>query len=691
MRTDIVMRITIWLVENLIDGPAGEAFAGDLLETFANGRSRWWCFGQALWRAASLTELRLRVLLLPLWYSIAFVLLHPLWQWSCASSVKTLESYRNVLAWPGSAVLEVLAGLLPAVCFVWIGVFAFVLLRWQVLRHINLIQIPLSLSFGCCMISAETVLRLNDAHHDLRMLSSTDFYYPVSHARFSALLFFALFTSIALLGPGSGTIHRRRSLRLLTRGSVVRAVRSLGILAVLAPQVSAQVMTPQGAPAKQLVRLIALFDGDDWSAFHAAYIASFVTSPPDVPLGREIFRQRTGGVDLRKVEGDTPTQAIMLVQEHNSDQFARITLEVEPDEPHRIVQLRMGPIERPSEFPYESLSDADVITQARTRIHALADRGQFAGVVLLQHDGHTAYSEAFGEADRTRHVANTMDTRFRIGSMNKMFTAVATLQLVAAGKLQLDAPIGRYLTDYPNKDAAAHVTIRHLLSHSGGTGDFFGAEFEAHRQTLRTHEDFVTLFGPRALRFEPGTRFEYSNYGFLILGAIIDRVSGQSYYQYVQDHVYAPAGMTSTGSEPEEVAVPGRAIGYTRAAGDGWQVNDAYLPYRGASAGGGYTTAGDLLLFAEALQGHKLLSVANTQLVLTPTDIPGGGDLYGFGFQIDREPSGLCFGHSGGSPGQAATLEICPRAGYTMVWLSNTDPPGALLPTQYVMHRLPSR
>jgi D-alanyl-D-alanine carboxypeptidase len=147
--------------------------------------------------------------------------------------------------------------------------------------------------------------------------------------------------------------------------------------------------------------------------------------------------------------------------------------------------------------------------------------------------------------------------------------------------------------------------------------------------------------------------------------------------------------MSSTGSEPEDVAVPRRAVGYTQEGGKGWRPNDAYLPYSGASAGGGYTTAGDLLRFAEALQQHKLLDVQNTQLLLTPNDTKGGGERYGFGFQIERQPSGLCFGHSGGSPGQAVMLEICPQAGYTIVWLANVDPPGALLLTDYLLHRLP--
>jgi CubicO group peptidase (beta-lactamase class C family) len=193
------------------------------------------------------------------------------------------------------------------------------------------------------------------------------------------------------------------------------------------------------------------------------------------------------------------------------------------------------------------------------------------------------------------------------------------------------------------------------------------------------------------LRFTPGTRFDYSNYGFLILGAIIDRVSGESYYQYVQDHVYAVAGMVATGSEPEDVAVSKRAIGYTQEGGEAWHPNDAYLPYRGASAGGGYTSARDLLRFADALQRHKLLSAHDTQLLLTPTDAQGGGNHYGLGFQIQHEPAGVCFGHSGGSPGQSAMLEVCPEAGYTIVWLANTDPPGALLLTDYLLHRFPKR
>ena len=165
--------------------------------------------------------------------------------------------------------------------------------------------------------------------------------------------------------------------------------------------------------------------------------------------------------------------------------------------------------------------------------------------MLVARNGKVLLQDAWGRADREAGTPNTLDTQFRIGSMNKMFTAVATLQLVEAGKLALDDPIGEHLPDYPNEDVASKVTVRHLLTHTGGTGDIFGPEFELNRLELCEElDDYVKLYGARALRHEPGARHEYSNYGFVLLGALIEKVSGESYYDYVRDNVFRPAGMT---------------------------------------------------------------------------------------------------------------------------------------------------
>ena len=162
----------------------------------------------------------------------------------------------------------------------------------------------------------------------------------------------------------------------------------------------------------------------------------------------------------------------------------------------------------------------------------------YSGAALIAHNGQIVVENAWGAADSQRQVPNTVSTQFCIGSMNKMFTSVAILQLVQQGKLALDTPIVTWMPDYPNHDLAVRVTIRELLSHTGGTGDIFTPEYFAHRDEIRTLADYVRLFGNRPVAFEPGTRMEYSNYGFILLGRIIELVSGEAYQDYVHKHVF---------------------------------------------------------------------------------------------------------------------------------------------------------
>jgi CubicO group peptidase (beta-lactamase class C family) len=232
-----------------------------------------------------------------------------------------------------------------------------------------------------------------------------------------------------------------------------------------------------------------------------------------------------------------------------------------------------------------------------------------------------------------------------------------------------------------------------MLTHTGGTGDFFGPEFDAHRLELRTLDDYVKLLGKRAPEFEPGSKHKYSNFGFILLGVVIEKVSGESYYDYVRKHVYAPAGMTSTASEPESQAVADRSIGYmqdeSKGAAPGKLVpNTDTLPYRGTSAGGGYSTVGDFLRFANALEQHKLLDAKHTEL-LTTGKVDAGGGRYAYGFG-DNTINGLrCFGHSGGAPGMGGDLEICPANHTVVVVLVNMDPDAAIKTSEFITNRLP--
>jgi len=312
---------------------------------------------------------------------------------------------------------------------------------------------------------------------------------------------------------------------------------------------------------------------------------------------------------------------------------------------------------------------------------------EFAGAVLVARHAKILLQDAWGRADRKTGTPNTPATRFRIGSMNKMFTAVATLQLVEAGKLALDDPIGQHLPGYPNKEVAAKVTVRHLLTHTGGTGDIFGPEFDQHRLQLREHRDYLKLYGSRGLTQKPGTRFEYSNYGFVLLGALIEHVSGESYYDYVRDNVFRRAGMRSTGSLPEAVDVPDRAVGYMRASpGAAWAPNTDTLPWRGMAAGGGYSTVGDLLRFAQALNSGKLISKATLAQATRPHQ-----QQYGYGFGVQGQGQLRSYGHGGGAPGMNGELRVFPELGYVVISLSNLDPPAASELVEFFTLRMPDQ
>jgi D-alanyl-D-alanine carboxypeptidase len=427
-----------------------------------------------------------------------------------------------------------------------------------------------------------------------------------------------------------------------------------------------------GVAYRQLTAWLDAFNSGDRARLEQYLLASYPSAPIDQQM---TFFAQTGGFELRALEEAAQTTLVGLVQERASDQFARFVLTVEPAAPHKITGLGLSAIPRPAEFPIARLSEADAIAALRAKLAADATAERFAGAVLVGRIANgratALFSEAYGLADRENRIANTVDTRFRNGSMNKMFTAVAVLKLVQDGKIELTDALGQHVTDYPNRSVAEQVTVHHLLTHTGGTGDIFGPEFAANRLTLRTHDDYVALFGQRAPAFTPGSKWAYSNYGMVLLGVLIERVSGQSYYDYVAEHVYAPAGMSRTGSEPESEAVSDRSIGYVRARAGGWARNTDTLPYRGMAAGGGYTTVGDLLKFANALLAHELLDAEHTELLITGKVEFSLNVRYAYGFEDTRKDGVGAVGHSGGAPGMSGDLRIYPSSGYVVAALAN--------------------
>ena len=300
------------------------------------------------------------------------------------------------------------------------------------------------------------------------------------------------------------------------------------------------------------------------------------------------------------------------------------------------------------------ISEAELVRRLSSSVDILSRSGEFSGVVVLAKGDKPVFQRAYGMADREARRANNVETAFNLGSINKIFTQIAVMQLAAAGKLALDSTLDKYWPDYPNQEVARKVTIRQLLRHTSGIGgNIFDAPAGGKRNDIRTLRDYLPLFVNAPMQFEPGTRNAYSNAGYVVLGLLIERLSGEDYYTYVRRHIYEPAGMTRTGAFAVDSLPPNTAVGYTRGDENAppnapIRRNTEDLPGRGSSAGGGYSTAQDLMKFLKALREHRI---------------------------ANGPPAGL--GIAGGSGGINATVEGDLPGGYDLIVLSNLDPPAA--------------
>lgn len=438
--------------------------------------------------------------------------------------------------------------------------------------------------------------------------------------------------------------------------------------------------TPAGRVLQARLLAFASGSAEQLAAYRARH-------EPSLDIERELaFHRDTGGFDVLKVEQSEPHTISAVIRARDSDSMGRIALTVEAAAPEQVASLRLQPAtDVPAEFMPARLDLAAVLAGVQDRAAAMAARQQFSGNLLIARGGDTLLARSWGLAEQEAGVANDSETRFRIASMFKMFTAVAVLQLVDAGKLDLDGTLASYLPDYPNRDLASRVSIRQLLTHSGGTGDIFSPEYFARREQVREHGDYIDLFGQREAQFTPGSATGYSNYGYVLLGAVIERVSGRSYYDYLQAEVFAPAGMTASGALPEHQVAAQLAVGYTNKDGR-LQDNRDTLPWRGTAAGGGYSTTGDLLRFVRALQAGQLLSA---ERLAQATQSQNADGWYGFGFLVGGEGKLRWFGHDGGAEGMSASLRVYPELGYVLVGLANVDPPAAERLTEYFGNRMP--
>jgi CubicO group peptidase (beta-lactamase class C family) len=393
----------------------------------------------------------------------------------------------------------------------------------------------------------------------------------------------------------------------------------------------------------------------------------------------------TRGLNVRNVESSTPREIVVLAQATLTHLWFRVTLKL--DEANiKIAAYTTGRIPMPPGRE-ERLTERELVREVGAFMKKLTDVDAFSGVLLIAKDGRPIFKRAYGLASKAYNVPNRTDTKLNIASAAKMFTAVAIMQLVEQGKLSVTDTIAKILPDYPNKQVAEKVTIHHLLSHSSGLGDYHGAEYICRKGILRSVRDYYPLLAKLNLLFEPGEKMQYSNAGYVVLGVIIEKASGESYFDYVDRYIFKPSGMTDTGFYEADVDTPNIATGYTNFVDKG----DDYFEFhmgerrntslingaRGSSQGGAASTVMDLLRFRLALTGNKLLSAKSVELLTTKKyffrKYAAGDIYYGYGFELEIGEGKRVIGHGGGDLGISSGVRWYPDNGYTLAILSNYD------------------
>ncbi len=472
-----------------------------------------------------------------------------------------------------------------------------------------------------------------------------------------------------------------------------RAQHVFMVISLIAAALAAPAAAEDAAESVGVVRLRAFCEAVSSAdpAHHLSFFKEHAATlgPDEKPIEERAgiisdISRHTGGLRIHSITHDTPEQVMALAQQVSDQSWVRVTLEIAPEPPRTIAGLGLMPAAPPVDPDAPPLSREELVAAVIELVDGLAAADEFSGAVLIAEEDTLLLERAWGLADRRWGIANRVDSKFNLGSMNKMFTAVAIAQLAEQGKLGFDDPLGMYLEGFPTAATADKVTLHHLLTHTSGMGSYWKPLFDTNFTTIRSHEQLLDLLAGEEPDLEPGERFRYSNSGYAVLGRVIEKVTGTDYFEHVRKRVFEPAGMASTDSWAYDEPVANLATGYTRfGAGPGQEGplrSNVFLhPPKGCAAGGGYSTVGDLHRFARALQGSTLLKPETRDRMIEPKVPSRPGSHYGYGFVIRGEGRTRSFGHSGGAPGINGELRIYPELGFVVTVLANVDHGAALV------------
>ncbi|MFL5586001.1 MAG: serine hydrolase domain-containing protein [Gemmatimonadaceae bacterium] len=461
----------------------------------------------------------------------------------------------------------------------------------------------------------------------------------------------------------------------------------------LAPLVGAQTVAAPSldSVARELVTAINSIAAEAGESFIAQRLASSVSTGDRGAILAllDALHEESGGLEVLRIEAIGSGRFITA----RARAFPRLVLlNIAPDRHHpdklAVVEVlkSWNPKTDSIGWPDKRLAnDRAVVDVISRNVETLSAAGAFSGAVLVGRGDSIVFERGYGWANLEDSVRNTPDSRITIASIGKMFTATAIGQLIVAGKLSFDDTLARLLPEYPNPDRARRITIRQLLGHTAGLGNLFDDSAYTANRDYASPLELASVVAERPLLFPPGSKWSYSNEGYVVLGAVIEKVSGERYDDYLRRHIFTPAGMSRTGNFGPDDVVTHRAVGYRHHANDPLAVRSPYgnrsFVRKGSPAGGEYTTARDLWRFSRALLAGQILDPAvRDTLWVGRSPLPWDRtQRYGYGVIASSDGARTLLGHGGGGSGTGIDNEFrFSRDGsYAVVVLANIDPPAA--------------
>lgn len=364
----------------------------------------------------------------------------------------------------------------------------------------------------------------------------------------------------------------------------------------------------------------------------------------------------------------------VFVRAAKYERWKDLQFQLEAAPPHRIVNLIfIADVAEPVYLPNGAISDPHTLSWLDAYVDRLVAEEDLSGALLIAAGGRPLIERYFGFADSARTVPCSAATRFNLGSGNKMFTALALAKLVEEGATAFDTPIAGYLPELSHREWAAKATVGHLVSHTAGAGEYWTDATREALTRVKTLEDFVPLIEAAGIDFEPGTRFHYSNSNFILAGLVIERITGGDYHDFVRERISRPCGLADTDAFRNDGSAANLAEPLVGTPGAWSRVRGAF---RGSSAGGGYSTARDMLRFSRCLVEGRIVGkdMLGTMTRSYSAHLPESQVDYGYGFIRETSPDRVfSYGHGGIARGVNFEYRYFPASDVTLVMFCNQD------------------